>query len=201
MLCSSPFSSTIGVPVLVVKRLEVGDRLGHHDGFAAGKFLQFAERHHAGLAADRQHRVRLVQAIATSLCADGAGSTGSSLGTPHFFRAPSIRASRSVIVSPPCNTAAHQSDHTVGPAAADHRRNRVADGIVPIAGLAAGLEQRHQLIIGAAGPGVGACARTGRLVGKADQVLDSIGRRVLSDVQRHQFGDVAALDAYSSSGS
>ena len=57
------FLVQIDVPVLVLQRHEVVDRLRHHDGFAAGKFLQFAERHDAGLAADRQHRVHLVQAL------------------------------------------------------------------------------------------------------------------------------------------
>ena len=45
------------VAILVVERLEVGDCLRHHDGFAAGEILQLAECHDAGLAADWQHRV------------------------------------------------------------------------------------------------------------------------------------------------
>ena len=62
---------------------------------------------------------------------------------------------------------------------------------------AAGVEQRHDLFVGAAGlGGIGTgrgtgCASRAR---KAHQVLDGIARRILADVQRHQFGDIAACD-------
>ena len=76
----------VEVPVLVVERLEVPERLRHHDGLAAGKFLQLAERHHPGLAADRQHRVLQVQAVQVE-SGSSLGSSASSSGLLNFSRA------------------------------------------------------------------------------------------------------------------
>jgi len=60
--CASQFAFLvpIGVTILILKRLEVGDCLGHHDGFAVWKLFQLAECHDARLATNWQYRVDLV---------------------------------------------------------------------------------------------------------------------------------------------